>query len=285
MRNLVYAGLAVLIASAAFAAAPDALTAGAGTPASTDAVGSIISSFMMSGTSTPYALGIYRDASYVYGIFYSPSHIRRYTTAGSIVSTHAFSGLTVNRGADHAHLGSGYLSIADNSGRKVGIFRLTGGAPITTFTVSGVNMNVAFDGTYYYSNAYTNRGLFYRYTTSGSSAGTWSATGWPGAMASCGGVAYVDKFMGGSGGYFVACSWTSGQPSAGFTKAGSLVRSFTLPPANSNGTVGGPSSGAFGEVYWVNRYSGSALQAMEVDLGNTTSVTPTSLGKVKSLFR
>ncbi len=285
MRNLVYAGLAVLIASASFAVAPDALTAGPGTPASTDAIGSVISSFRMSGTSGTVALGIFRDASYVYGIFYSPTHIRRFTTAGSMVSTHAISGLTVPRGADYAHLGTGYVAIADNSGRKVGIFRLTGGAPITTFSVSGVNMNLAYDGTYYYSNAYTNRGLFYRYTTSGSSAGTWTATGWPSSMGSCGGVAYVSKFMGGSGGYFVACSWTSGQPSAGFTKAGSLVRSFSLPTANSNGTVGGPSTGSYGEVYWVNRYTGSALVAMEVDLGNMTSVAPTSLGKVKSLFR
>jgi hypothetical protein len=105
-------------------------------------------------------------------------------------------------------------------------------------------------------------------------------------MASCGGVAYVSKFMGKSGGYIVACSWTANQPSAGFTKAGSLVRSFTLPASNTNGSVGGPSSGAFGEVYWVNRYTGSALVAMEIDLENSgVSVTPTSLGKVKSLFR
>ncbi len=283
MRNLVYAGLAVLIASASFAVAPDALTAGPGTPASTDAIGSVISSFTMSGTAVPYALGIYRDASYVYGIFYSPNHIRRFTTAGSMVSTHSISGVTVPRDADRAHLGSGYLSIVDPTGRRVGIYRLTGGAPVTSFSV-GANMNVAWDGTYYYSNASTNLGLFYRYTTSGSSAGTWSASGY--SMSSCGGVASTTKFNGASGVYIIACSWHPNQPSAAFNRTGgSLIRSFTLPAQNSNGTVGGPSSGSYGEVYWVNRYTGSALVAMEIDLGNMTSVAPTSLGKVKSLFR
>ncbi len=284
MRNLVYAGLAVLIASTAFAAAPDALTAGNnGPPAQCDTLGSVIRSFTMSGTSTPYALGIFRDASYVYGVFYSPNHLRRFTSTGSMVSTHSISGASVPRGGDVAHLGSGYMSLVCPTTRRLYVYRVTGGAPVASMTAAGSAwpMNNFYDGTYYYTNGPNNRGMFYRYTTSGSSAGTWTCS-FP--MSTCGGATYVDKFNGGSGGYIVACSWTSGQASAGFTKAGSLVRSFTLPRNNTNGACGGPSSGAFGEVYWVNRYTGS-LVAMEIDLGNTTSVTPISLGKVKSLFR
>ena len=201
------------------------------------------------------------------------------------MSTHAISGITTPRDADHAHLGTGYVAIVDNSASRIGVWSITGGAPVTSFAVGSTHMNMTWDGTYYYSNAYGSRGTFNRYTTSGASAGTWSATGWPAAMASCGGVAYVEMFMDLPGGYFLACSWTSGQPSAGFTKTGSLVRSFTLPTAHTNGSCGGPSSGAFGEVYWGTRYTGSALAAMESDLGNMGSVAPTSLGKVKSLFR
>lgn len=284
MRNLVYLGLAALVASAAFAVAPTAVTAGAGPVIPSDATGSVIRSFTMSGTSTPYALGIYRDASYVYGIFYSPNHLRLYTSTGSQVSTASVSGPSVPRGGDHAHLGSGYVAFVCPTNTRLYVFRTTGGSPVTSFSASGTYwpMNNFYDGTYYYTNGPYNRNSWYRYTTSGGGAGSWTS-GFGGST--CGSGAYTTHFEGNSGGYQISCSWTSGQPTYVSNMSGSLIKSFSLPTANSNGATCGPSSGAYGTVYWCNRYTGSALVAMEVDLSNATSVTPTSLGKVKSLYR
>jgi hypothetical protein len=291
MKKLVYAGLALLVAGAALAESPDALTAAVpGPKTECDTIGSIIRSFRMSGTSAPYALGIYRDPSYVYGIFYSPHHLRRFTTSGSVVSTSSLSGMSVPRGADKAHLGNGYLSIVDATTRRCYVFRTSGGTAVTSFTAAGSSypMNVFWDGAYYYTNGSGNRGLFYRYTTSGSSSGTWSCAGWPSSMTYCGGAAFANVGNNSAGPYFVAASWSSGQPMCMTTyPAGSLVRTWSMPSSNANGMCyGNASSASYGASVWANWYTGS-LMAFEIDVDarGGAAVTPTSLGKVKSLYR
>lgn len=297
MKKLVYVGLAALIASSAFAFAPDALTAG-GTPGggaeNNDAIGSIIRSFFMTGTSTPYALGIYRDSSYVYGIGYagaSSGALIRFTATGSSAGSVSITGCGTVRGADKAHLGNGYLSIADAGLARVLIYRTSGGSPVTSFSASGSpwTMNVFWDGTYYCTNGYSNRGTYYRYTSTGSSGGTWTCAGWPSSMTYNGGAAYAQMGNNSTGPYFVACSWSSGQPMVMTTyPAGSLVRTWSMPSSNGNGLCYGDSSspGTYGAAIWANWYTGS-LYAYEIDIDarGGSNVQPTSLGKVKSLYR
>ncbi len=260
------------------------MTAGAGPPISCDDAGSVILSFTMSGNVEPFALGIYRDASYVYGLFYRPNHLRCYTSAGSRVATYPISGPSVPRGGDHAHLGAGYLSLVCPNTKRLYVFPTTGGSPVASFPASGANwpMNNFYDGRYYYTNGPYDRNLWHRYTTSGGSAGTWTS-GFRGST--CGSGASTDVAEGDVVVYRVSCSWTAGQPTYVSDMKGSLIKSFTLPGANSNGAACGPSSGIYGITYWCNRYTGKELVAMEVDLGTTAPVAPTSLGKIKTLYR
>lgn len=261
------------------------MTAGAGPPIPCDAVGSVILSFTMSGIGSPIALGVHRDAPYVYGLFYRPNHLRCYTNAGSRVDTYPISGPSVPRGGDHAHLGSGYLSLVCPNTKRLYVFRTTGGAPVASFPASGANwpMNNFYDGRYYYTNGPYDRNLWHRYTTSGGSAGTWTSAF---AGSTCGSGAYAGTIDGYAGGYQVSCSWTAGQPTYVSNMQGSLIKSFTLPGANSNGAACGPSSDILYRItYWCNRYTGTELVAMEVDLGTTAPVAPTSLGKIKTLYR
>lgn len=295
MKKLVYVGLVALMASSAFAFAPDALSAG-GTPGggaeNNDTIGSIIRSFFMTGTTGTYALGIFRDSTYVYGIGYNAStdYLLRFTPTGSSAGSVSIPGCSTPRGADKAHLGNGYLSLVDPAGRLY-VYRTSGGSPVTSFSASGSPwaMNVFWDGTYYCTNGYSNRGLYYRYTSSGSSGGTWTCAGWPSSMTYNGGAAYAQMGNNSTGPYFVACSWSAGQPMVMTTyPAGSLVRTWSMPSSNGNGLCYGDSSspGTYGAAVWANWYLG-ALYAFEIDIDarGGSSVKPTSLGKVKSLYR
>lgn len=285
------------VASAAFAAAPDAVTAGpppyADVPAG-DGIGSVISSFRMTGVAKPYALGIYRDASYVHGVIYGADkdYLYRYTAAGARVSSYVINGTSTPRDACHAHLGAGYLALVDARKRYLFVFTTAGGTAITSFPVAGspFPLNCFWDGTYYYANGPGDRGEFERYEKTGASAGKWSCAGWPDGMTYCGGAAYAPRANNAAGPYFVACSWLAGEPMCLTTfPAGSLVHTWTPPAENGNGLVYGKSSqpGAYGNALWAAWFTGSSLDAFEFDVGarGAPAVAPASVGKVKALYR
>jgi len=297
MKGLTLVTIAAMLASTAFAVLPPALTAGGapgGGPQS-DAIGSIIRSFRMTGLVTPYALGIYRDSSYVYGIGYtgsSTAYLLRFTATGSSAGSVAITGVGQPRDADKAHLGNGYLSFVDATTLRCYVFRTSGGAAVSSFPCSGspYPLNVFWDGTYYLTNGSSDRGLFYRFTTSGSSAGTWRCAGWPSSITYNGGAAYAQRGNNSTGPYFVGASWSNGEPMCMTTyPAGSLVRTWSTPSFNCNGLCYGDSSSpsTYGASIWADWYTGSALYAYEFDIDarGGSSVMPTSLGKVKSLYR
>jgi hypothetical protein len=298
VKGLTLIIMAAMLAGTAFAVTPPALTAGGvpGGGAQSDAIGSSIRSFRMTGLVAPYALGIYRDPSYVYGIGYtgsSTAYLLRFTSTGSSTGSFAITGVGQPRDADRAHLGAGYLSFVDANTLRCYIFRTSGGAAVSSFPCSGspYPLNVFWDGSYYCVNGSSNRGLFYRYTTSGSSDGTWSCAGWPAGITVAGGAALANAGNNTTGTpYFVACSWSAGEPMLMTTyPGGSLVRTWSMPNSNGNGICYGDSSNpsTYGASIWANWYTGSGLYAFEIDINarNASNVTPASLGKVKSLYR
>jgi hypothetical protein len=286
-----------LAASAAFAVAPDAVTAGRGaygaTPAA-DGIGAVISSFRMTGTAKPYALGVYRDSSYVYGLVHgsSQNYLYRFTAGGTRVSSYVLSGTSTPRDACPAHVGSGYLAFVDATKRHLYTFPVTGGSAVASFPVAGAPfpLNCFWDGSYYYVNGASDLGVFNKYTETGTPDGAWSCTGWPDGMTYCGGAAYAEKGNNGSGPYFVACSWLGGEPMCMTTfSGGSLVRTWTPPPENGNGLAYGKSSlpGTYGDAVWAAWFTGSAQYAYEFDIAarSKPAVEPASIGKIKSLYR
>lgn len=297
MKKLFFATLAYALACAAFAGTPAALSgAGPPSPASppVDGIGSVITSFKMSAFAEPCALGIYRDPSYVYGVMYftGTDYLYRFTTGGSLSASYALSGTSKPRGADPAHLGSGYLSLVDADTNRLYVFRTTGGAPVTSFAVAASPnaQNCFWDGTYYYVNGSANLGRFNRYTPAGAAAGRWTCAGWPAPMTTIGGAAYAHRGNSGGGPYFVACPWSPNQPMCMKTfPGGSLVRTWAAPLTNGNGLAYGDSSqpSVYGAAVWSSWYTSGGLYAMEFDIEarNAAAVVPAGLGQVKALYR
>jgi hypothetical protein len=296
VKRLFFATLALAAACAALAAGPVVVSAaGPPSPASPpyDGIGSIISSFKLSAFAEPYALGVYRGPSYVYGVMYfsGADYLYRFSTGGSLLASFALDGTSQPRGADVAHLGSGYLSLVDAGTNRLYVFRTTGGAPITSFPVAASPnaQNCFWDGTYYHVNGSANLGRFNRYTPAGAAAGKWTCAAWPAAMTTIGGAAYAHRGNGGDGPYFVACSWSPSQPSCMTTyPGGSLVRTWATPMCNGNGMAYGDSSkpGVYGAAVWSSWYTGTDLYAMEFDVGarNAAAFVPVSLGQLKALY-
>jgi hypothetical protein len=249
----------------------------------------------MSLISPPYALGIYRDSSYVYGVMYGTgrNYLHRFTTNGTLTGEYALYETVLPRGADRAHLGEGYLSLVDGNTGYLYVFSTSGGTPVTSFPVASgpYPLSCFWDGNYYYANGSSDTGKFRRYTAGGAAAGQWICAGWPSAMTTCGGATIANAGNNTTGSpYFVACSWSIGQPMCMTTyPAGSLVRTWAMPDANGNGLCYGDSSSpsAYGAAVWADWYTGSALYAYEIDIGarGGSNVKPASLGKLKSLYR
>ncbi len=260
----------LLLTGAAVAAAP----AGA-------VVGSIISSFQLTATAQPYAAGIYRDDTYVYGVLYSSGldYLRTYTVTGSVVGSVYLSGSVIPRDADHSLLGAGYVDILD-----AGIMQLV------TYELDGtwVSNKPLPDGTtafgycgnceYYYT---ARNGNIYRYTKAGSLMGSFYAGG------DIHGLAAVEVFNGLDGEYVVI--GRTGGPSITYVynATGALIYNFVLPGNGTEGSVCGRGEPKeFGRTYWANLYTGAAYWAYQVDIGGTgIDVAPASLGKVKALYR
>jgi hypothetical protein len=268
-----------------------ALTGGA--PAA-DGIGSVISSFRMTGATKPYALGIYRDPSYVYGLVHglSQNSLYRFTAAGTLLNSYVLKGTSTPRDACTAHVGAGYLALVDATARRLFVFPVTGGAAVTSFPVAGspFPMNCFWDGEYYYVNGASDREEFAKYGESGAAGGAWTCTGWPDEMTYCGGAAYAERGHNGEGPYVVACSWLAGEPMCMATLlTGSLVRTWAVPAGNGNGLAYGKSSrpAVYGDAVWSAWFTGSALYAFEFDVAARTkpAVAPSSIGNVKALYR
>lgn len=293
MKNLAYVGLAALLAGAAFAASETAVTARAGGGGPFPGVGSVISSFQISTTSPPYALGIYRDASYVYGVMYSTGtdYLRSFTTAGSVVGSVVLTGATTPRGAAHSHLGSGYVAICDATTKRLNNYAVKTGSQVTSFSYVAVGDQGEpfYNGTeYYICRAYSsNSKQWYRFTTTGSLAGVWTASGYP--FTYCRAAAFTKQAAKTT--YMIASEAANPNRHAIISMPhGDLIRSWsgTLTYISNGGICGPGAPTTFGTTYWVNTYipTALALWAFQWDLGKTgVAVTPTSLGKVKSLYR
>ena len=266
------------------------------------AVGSLISSFFVTdGVRRPYAYGVNRDPSFVFVVMDGDGadFIYRYNPSGSFVSSVRLEGTACPRGADPCHFGGTYMCVVDSSLKKLFVVNAYTGASITSFSVSaagGPPQSVVWDGTYYYVASQA-PGAFSRYTSSGASAGTWAASGWPAAMHAIGGAAFAHVARGVAGNYLVASSYARGEPSCLIDmEGGALLATWTMP-ALPNGLSYGAAYGdssqppTYGAAYWVNWSDGSEpyprWYAFEVDIGarGGQPVVPASLGKVKAIYR
>jgi hypothetical protein len=243
--------------------------------AASAALGSVISTFYLSGTAQPYALGIYRDATYVYGVLYSSgaTHLRSYTTAGTPVGSIPLGGAA--RGPGHSQLGAGYMGAVDNdrvvhydisTGSRIASFSVASGARAYDYIPGGPYVYVATDRT------------IYCYTTTGSLVRVIPVASYVGGVAAS---RYVENRV---GEYLIVGPWSSGMPAYVYS-GGSLLRSFVVVGTTNGCVAGAGAPRTHGTTYWCNQYIGSGLYAYQLDLGNTNvGVAPASVGRIKAIY-
>jgi hypothetical protein len=249
-------------------------------------VGSIISSFKVSVSYPPQmTVGVYRDESYVYVVIYDYGeyfYMYRYTPDGTRTGGVDFGELPFGPGqlpdgADHSVLGAGYIAITFGNG-----FLLT----YTTSTgqmVESVQYEPRFN---HYAFIPGGRCIYvgvgydtYRVTRSWSIVNSFAADG---AI-----HAATEDFNGGHGQYILTESGsTSTAHTLVYTGDGSLVSSFPVIYSGKDSTCGPGYPASYGVTYW--RFVKSDPDfgwCYQIDLCGAVSVQPTSVGKVKALFR
>ncbi len=237
------------------------------------AVGSVISSFEWPG-----ALNVYRDGDYAYSVA-SPNALRAYTANGSFVNSVNLSGLTGAGDADHSVLGGAYLAVLDGKNMLRDYVKSTGSLARSVAVPDKIGYAYIPGGAYMYvaAGSYVNR-----YRTTGSLVSSFRIFG-----PYIGGLAATRTYEGRSGEYVIVPVWAY-DSDAGmvYTGAGSMVGTFTVPGL-TRGCVCGPGHPpSWGTTFWCNSEVGAGRRyAYQLDLGNGTAVEPTSLGRVKALFR
>jgi len=244
-------------------------------------IGSVISSFRMTGTGTITAGGIYRDGSFIYAVVDTTgdNYFRLYTTSGSRVGSVILANSDTPRDADHSLLGSGYIDVFDY-GKKM----------ILTYTFDGTLVNskaVDSDTTAY---AYIPGGaryflarnqMIFRYTLNDVLLNSFYVGG------DLRGLAATNVFDGADGEYAVIGRAGTGGYSYVYGGGGSLIDSFVVPGAGTYGSV--VAEGAFmdsARSYWCVQTIGSYRWAYQVDVGATApAVMPASVGRLKALYR
>ncbi len=242
------------------------------------AVGDVLSSFAWSS----YMQGIYRDGTYVYGVLqytYEPAELITYTPSGSMLPSWVrLPGLNAAGDADYSSLGANYLAVLDGT-TLLREYVISTGSFVRSTAASAKTGYAYIPGSGYMY--FANGTRVYRYTTAGSLVNSFPI---PGPY--IGGIAATTKYKGSSGEYIIAAVWAYDTDAVLVYNAnGSVVGTFSVP-GTTYGCVCGPGyPSSANATFWCNLHTGVTRWAYQISLGNDIAVAPTSLGKVKALFR
>jgi hypothetical protein len=245
-------------------------------------VGSVISSFEMTAAA-PAAMGIYRDANYVYAVVPSSGgdYLRVFTAAGSPVNSYALPGAADPRDADCSLLGTSYIDVLDVGTSQLLTYTKAGSWVKATPIMSGATAYAYNPGAphYYLARA----GVIYRYSIAGEFLTSFNF--YAGGILT--GLAATAVFGGTPGDYVIIGRGGSPGLTYVYTGDGSMVANFVVPGSGTEGSVVGagvPSS--YGLTYWCNQTFGTAMWAYQVDiLGVNNGLAPASWGRCKALYR
>jgi hypothetical protein len=245
------------------------------------AVGSVISSFRMTGPGSPEATGIYRDWTYVYGILYStgPDYLATYAPNGSLVSSAALPRARAPRDADHSTLGSGYLDVFDFDMKMLMTYKTNAEFVKAKPLPSDTTAYAYIPGSTKYFVARDQ--MIFRYTLNDVLVNKFYVGG------DLRGLAATPVYNGKDGEYVVIGRSGAGGYSYVYTGAGSLVDSFVVPGSGTYGSVVGRAEPrTLQRSYWCVQQIGTSRWAHQVEIGGTApAVVPASMGKVKAIYR
>jgi hypothetical protein len=245
-------------------------------------VGSVISSFYLG-----YDLysGIYRDRNYVYTVLYRIDADVRFITKRTATGSNASIVCSLSRGsyadADHSPLGDGYFSLTASGTPDVVHDRNSGtGSVVASWSPREDIWAYAYvpGGRYKYVS---DGERIFRYTLAGTFVSSFGAR--------CVSLAATSVFCGQSGEYVVAAG---DDVITIFRSGGTFVRSFAAPRDMENGGAccgpGYPDD--CGTTLWCIYYGDFwpfyyDPYVYQISLGNGIAVAPTSVGRIKALFR
>jgi hypothetical protein len=242
---------------------------------------SIISSFRISGTTPPYARGIYGSYGNVGGIFYEgPGRhsLRVFTSGGSLVATYRMPGGVTLGDADNPPEGypAGTFAVVDEGADNVKVYNMNG-------SFVGVWRAVPANTVGYGCGGYGTP-LIYLGTSDGAISVHTYAGSFITSFAT--GVPLADR--GAAGGYRGWGSYVylgparSGDPVRVYHFS-SICGTFHLPGLRNAGTVMPHAGGSIWS--WCLRNTGAEIWAYRVQVGYMMAVEPASLGRVKALFK
>ncbi len=244
-------------------------------------VGSLISSFKLSGSGPPLATGIYRDWTYVYGILQATgtNYLRSYTANGSVVGSRTLARANQPRDADHSALGGGYFDTFD-LGTKMLLTYTNGGDFVKARPLPSDTTAYAYipgSKTYFIAR----EEMIFRYTLDDVLVNKFYVGG------TIGGLAATPACEGHNGQYVIVGREGAGGYTYVYTGGGSLVDSFVVPGSGTHGSVVGRADPTkFARAYWCNQNIAGERWAYQVDVGGTgIGVAPASIGKIKTLYR
>jgi len=254
--------------------------------------GSVISSFVAAAESEHVnAWAAYRDRAKpaeIYVLCEPPAHVRRFSTAGSLLSTFLLETAQPMYGADSTHLGSGYMGICGGE-KDFKVLDLRTGKTISSFFTRGAYVDFFYDGNDYYFKPFGMGGYFDRYSTNGVYKGSVFYPGYP-LNSWFGGAGYSRRVAGAAGSYIIVDLWSRAVTFALTHPAGSFVTAWHSPAdAAGFGSSCGPGApGSYGPTFWAiyerpNERNGWLYQ---IDIGGAIpAVEPASLGKIKTIYR
>jgi hypothetical protein len=263
-------------------------------------VGSVISSFRVPGEYASSVDAIYRDSSHVYCMvwhwvepFNAYTELQRFTASGSRVSRTKVEPYYTYNDADRCHLGAGYFAVLDGSFLKY-VVKETG-AVVGSCQVFGPGtsspVNLAWDGTHYYVSSGSTRGDFRRYTPSGAYAGTWSSTQWPPGLTMCLATTFAHRTKKVAGRFLVAAAYYRDEPCCIINMwGGKVTATWSNPAMTYTCACYGDSSkpATYGAALWLGgRRRDESLWVYEVDVEarDAAAVVPSSVGRVKAIYR
>lgn len=245
------------------------------------AAATVLSSFQMRDIGAAKATGIYRDWTYVYGIFDSdgPSYLATYTPAGSLVRSAALPNANAPRDADFSTLGSGYFGVFDFDKKMLLTYKVDGSFVTSKPVPSDTTAYAYVPGSRRYFLA---RGeLIFRYTTDDVLVNKFYVGGY------IGGLAATPVYDGKNGEYVVIGRSGAGGYSYVYSGAGSLIDSFVVPGSGTYASIiGRAEPKKLQRTYWCVQRVGAGRWAYQVEIEATApAVLPASFGKVRAIYR
>jgi len=241
--------------------------------------GQLIRSWATTGTNQQNLAACTRDGYFISGKWTSFSGFYVYRTTGTFVRSVTASGVSGTRdGTGKCHLGSGYFASIDYGSGMAFWPYTAGGTPGSSPSTRWSQYNgrgVSWDGGYYYITNGSWSDPIVKVNTSGSIVGT--ITGSPWGISPYGHATPAQS--GGNVPYLYVTNQSNSRVEERSLSTGALTRSFSV-----SATTGGMDVGyGDGYIYYVQQTTMNTVYVYDGDL--LTTVAPTSLGKIKTLYR